>query len=517
MITKIFQFSFFVSLVFLILSFSAKSNVGWIFLKDVDTLNRGKFKFEKEFPKSGSNSTKKISFPSLFKGVEGVSTFRGGPHRDRPSYGLLDGKPKGLKIKWSYNTGGDPKWGGGAGWTGQPLIIKWSDSVRERMNVSPQLISDANFKEVILGSLDGKIYFHDLETGKPSRPSINIQNPIKGTLSVDPRGLPILYAGQGISNNGEFGVRIFSLLDQRKIFFLNGRDSFAHRAWAAFDGSPLIDENSDVLFLGGENGLIYSMALLTHYNSSLPGLAISPEATKYRYQINKTQYQGIENSMVGYKDRLYFADNNGFIQCLSAQYLEPIWITHNYDDTDATLVLEEEGGIPFLYTGNEVDLQGAKGFTYIKKLNGNDGSTMWESKFECQTVRGPHPVNGGMLSTPVVGKENGKELAIFSLSRYGGMNKGLLVALQKSTGAIAWKVLLDNYSWSSPLDIYDKQGNMYIFLADSKGFVMLFDGMSGSIISKTKIADLFEASPVSYDNIIVIASRPRVVFGLLIE
>ena len=516
MISKISRFSFFSALFFLIIAFSTQTDIGWVAMEG-DTINRSKFKLGKEFPPSGNFLNRKISFPSSFNGVEGVSTFRGGPYRDRASYGRLGEKPKTLKIKWSYNTGSDPKWGGGAGWTGQPLIIKWSDSVRAMMNLAPDMKANPDFKEVILGSLDGKLYFHDLETGKPSRPPINIKNPIKGTLSVDPRGLPLLYAGQGISNTGEFGVRVFNLMDQSKLFFVNGRDPFAHRAWAAFDGSPLIDENADVLFLGGENGLIYSISLKTNYTSSLPGITISPEATKYRYQFNSSHYQGIENSLVGYKDRIFFADNNGFIQCLSAEGMEPIWITQNHDDTDATLVLEEENGIPFLFTGNEVDLQGAKGFSHVKKLNGNDGSTVWDTKFECQTVRGPHPVNGGMLSTPVVGKQNGSGLAIFSLSRYGGMNKGLLVALQKSTGAIAWEVLLDNYSWSSPLDIYDKQGNMYIFLADSKGFVMLFDGLSGSIIYKAKIADLFEASPVSYDNMIVIASRPRVVFGLSVE
>lgn len=456
-----------------------------------------------------------IDFPPSFDGIEGVSTFRGGPRRDRPSYGVIAGRPKSLKVKWSYVTGGDAKWGGGAGWTGQPCIVKWSDSVRNAMNVLPAFKSDSSFKEVILGSLDGKIYFLDLESGKPSRPNINIKNPIKGTVSIDPRGWPLLYAGQGISNTGEFGVRIFNLIDQSKIFYLNGKDPFALRGWSAFDGAPLIEPGSDNLFQGGENGVVYSLPL----NSKMDSISFSlkPEVKKYRYQYNATQYQGIENSLVGYKNRLFFSDNNGFIQCLSAENMRPLWITQNHDDTDATLVLEEETGTPYLYTGNEVDLQGAKGYTYIKKLNGTDGSTVWETKFECLTIRGDHPVNGGMLSTPVLGKQSGKDLAVFSLSRYKGMNKGLLVALNKSTGEKAWEVFLDNYAWSSPLDIYDEQGNMYIFLADSKGFVRLFDGLTGATIYKAKIAELFEASPAAFDNKIVIASRPREIFCLEVQ
>jgi outer membrane protein assembly factor BamB len=511
------RIAFFCVIAFLCLAFTIKRNSFLIVNRAVDTISRSKFKFETQFPLSGKPNAKSVVFSNSFRNVEGVSTFRGGPHRDRPSYGSLDSRPKSLKIKWSYSTGGDPKWGGGAGWTGQPCIIKWNDSVRMLMNVLPAFKSQPNFKEVILGSLDGKIYFLDLESGKPSRSAINIKNPIKGTVTVDPRGWPLLYAGQGISNNGEFGIRIFNLIDQSKAFFLNGRDPFAFRPWSAFDCAPLMDERSGNLFVGGENGLVYSIALHHTLMESKPYIKVAPESTKYRYQLNPTQYQGIESSLVGYKDRLYFCDNNGFIQCLTADNLNPVWIMQNHDDTDATLVLEEEVGIPFLYTGNEVDLQGAKGFAYVKKLNGNDGSTVWESKFECLTVRGAHPVNGGMLSTPVIGKQNGKGLAIFSISRYKGMNKGVLVALKKSNGQKAWEVLLDNYAWSSPLDIYDKQGNMYIFLADSKGFVMLFDGLTGAAIYKEKIADLFEASPAAFDNKIVIASRPRQIFCLEVQ
>jgi outer membrane protein assembly factor BamB len=517
MISNLMRFTFFCAIFFLFLAFTSSRKFISSAREEGDTISRSKFNFERQLPPSGSSPTEGISFPRSFTAVEGVTTFRGGPYRDRPSVGALNSSPKFLKIKWSYTTKGDPKWGGGAGWTGQPLIIKWSDSVRAMMNVLPEFKSKSNFKEVILGALDGRIYFHDLETGKPSRPPIDIRNPIKGTLTVDPRGLPILYAGQGISNTGEFGVRIFSLIDQSKIFFLNGHDTFALRSWAAFDSSPLIDGQADAMFVGGENGLVYSVGLHTKLIKSPPAVSVAPQVTKYRYKLNASQLQGIESTLVGYRNVLYFCDNNGFIQCVSANDMKPIWIAHNKDDTDATLVLEEESGVPFLYTGNEVDIQGAKGFTVVKKLNGHDGSTVWESIYECRTVRGAHPVNGGMLSTPVVGKQNGKDLAVFSISRYKGMDRGLLVALKKSTGEKAWEVLLEKYAWSSPLDIYDKQGNMYIFLADSGGSVMLFDGQTGALIFKEKIGDLFEASPVAYDNLIVIPSRPRSVFCLEVQ
>lgn len=486
--------------------------------KQIDTLSRSSFIFEKLFPDSTSLYNDSIRFPDQFCQVEGVTTFRGGPHRDHPSFGSIKSRPTSLKIKWSYSTGVDTKWAGGAGWTGQPCIIKWNDSIRALMNVDPVHKTDSAFKEVILGSLDGKIYFLDLETGKPSRPFIDIKNPIKGTVSVDPRGWPILYAGQGISNTGDFGIRIFSLVDQHRMYYLNGKDKFAFRLWSAFDSSPLINPAADIMFVGGENGLLYRVDLNSRFMDETPYVDIQPKVLKARYKSSSYQYQGIENSLAGHNDKIYLSDNHGFIQCINANNLSQIWVTRNHDDTDATLVLEQEkDSIPYLYTGNEVDIQGEKGFVFIKKLNGLDGSTTWEKQFACLTIRGDHPVNGGMLSTPVLGKNNSDSLAVFCLSRYGGLYKGLLVALNKKNGDIIWESKLDNYAWSSPLDIYDEAGNMYLFLADSKGYVMLFDGANGSLIYKEKIAELFEASPVAFNNKIVIASRPRKIFCLEVE
>lgn len=477
-----------------------------------DTIPRSSISFENQLSDEARTNLQTISFPPAFTAVEGVTTFRGGPYRDKPSHGALEKRPATMTIKWWFPTTHDKKWGGGAGWTGQPLVVKWPDSTRAKMNLYPTAKAKKDFTEVIVGSLDGKIYFIDLETGKASRPAINIQNPIKGTVSIDPRGWPLLYAGQGISNTGEFGVRIFSLIDQKKLYFLNGRDAYAYRAWSAFDSSPLIHPESDHLFVGGENGVLYGLDLNTAWTGG--NLSVDPAVSRYRYKANATPFQGIESSLTAWQDRLFFCDNNGYVQCLSIKNFAPIWIAKNPDDSDATLILEEEPNGPVLYTGNEVDLQGARGFAHVKKLNGLTGQTLWEQKFDCHTIRGSHPLNGGMLSTPVLGKQKGKDLAVFCLSRYKEMSKGLLVALNKATGAKVWEAKVDHYAWSSPLDIYDKQGNMYIFLADAGGDVMLYDGANGTLIFKMKVVDLFEASPVAFGNKIIIPSRPRDIFCL---
>jgi outer membrane protein assembly factor BamB len=485
----------------------------------VDTLLRSLFQFEKHQRSEDSLvfsiDTLDISFvDSLYSPLKGITTFRGGPSRNGASYGKISSRPASLKVLWSFNTGSDNVWGGGAGWTGQPCVVQWPDSLRQLMNIGEQFKLDTLFTEIIHPSLDGKIYFLDLSTGLQARNPIDIKNPIKGSPSIDPRGYPLLYCGQGIPNTKEFGFRIFSLLNQEKLFFLNGKDSFAHRGWGAFDGAPLIHAKQDKLFLGGENGLFYSINLNTKWMRDSARIGVLPLVKRYRYKNAFGNLQGMENSVLAYQGKAFFADNNGFIQSLDLKKMSTDWIHFNNDDTDATMVLEVQDKIPYLYTGSEVDIQGAKGFSFIRKINAVNGLTIWEKKIPCFTVRGAHPVNGGMLSTPVIGKMKGKDMLVCSISRYETMNKGLMIAFNKTTGDMMWQHTLTDYAWSSPLDIYDADGNMYIFQADSRGHVMLLDGADGKLIYKEKIADLFEASPVAFNNKIIIASRPRKIFCL---
>jgi len=451
---------------------------------------------------------------NTYSALKGVTTFRGGPYRNTASWGFLNKRPDSLVIQWEFSTKADREWGGGAGWTGQPNVVQWPDSVRQVMKIAANLKTDSAFTEVIQPSLDGNIYFLNLATGKPSRPPVNIKNPIKGSPAIDPRGYPLLYCGQGINRSGEFGFRIFSLIDGRKLYTLNGRDPFAHRTWGAFDGAPLLDAVNDRLVVAGENGVLYTADLHTQYEPDSGFIRVQPRVNRYRYQKPGGTRQGVENSVAAFANLLYFADNDGNIQAVDIATLQPVWFHHNHDDTDATAVLDVPDSIPYLYTGSEVDLQGNKGFTFLKKINGVTGTTVWEKKYPCFSIRGAHPVNGGMLSTPVLGKFLAKNLLVASLSRYGSVEKGLLVALDKETGGERWKLELAHYAWSSPLDMYDREGNLYIFLADSRGHVMLIDGATGTVMFQKKIADLFEASPVAFNNRIVIASRPRKIFCL---
>ena len=133
-----------------------------------------------------------ILFTDKYTDMEGITTFRGNNFRNSASYGISKISKKELSVKWKTTTSFS-SWGGGAGWTGQPAIIKWNEDIKSSMNIYDEFKNQENFTEVIYASLDGKIYFLDLQTGNLSRNTINVGNPIKGSLSIDSREIPMLY------------------------------------------------------------------------------------------------------------------------------------------------------------------------------------------------------------------------------------------------------------------------------------------------------------------------------------
>lgn len=453
--------------------------------------------------------------------IKGVTCFRGNNYRDSASYGYADIKEKKLEIKWTVPIGATDGWTG-VGWNGQPAIVEWPKELRERMNIIEEKRSKEALREVIYAALDRNVYFLDLEDGAPTREKVQIPGPVKGSVTVDPRGIPLLYVGQGINTvhgkKVEMGYRIFSLIDQKKLYFINGSDSFAYRGWPAFDSTALVNEKADTLILAGENGIFYTIKLNTDYDDMENTITIDPKVTKYRYKITGNNYQGIENSVAIYKNLAYFADNGGWLQCIDLNTLQPVWIRDVTDDTDSTMVIEEEPESQVaLYTACEVDKQGSGGMSYIRKIDALSGQLIWEKPYKCYSLLGDTPINGGALATPVIGKNSLERLVIFNLARCGGFNKGLVIALDKSSGEEVWRLELTNYSWSSPVDVYTENGDGYIILCDSAGKMHLIDGLTGIVLDSISLGANIEASPAVFEDMVVVGTRGQKIFGIKIR
>ena len=76
--------------------------------------------------------------------------------------------------------------------------MKWPEETKQHMNLYEDKKADPDLVEVIYACLDGRIYFLDLKDGTPTRPAIKTDGgPTKGTCSLYPSGIPMLFVGQG--------------------------------------------------------------------------------------------------------------------------------------------------------------------------------------------------------------------------------------------------------------------------------------------------------------------------------
>lgn len=466
-----------------------------------------------------------FGLPEQYADVRGVSTFRGNHYRDSAAYGTRKVEEKKLEIVWSYDIGAiSPRSGGywpGTGWTGQPLLINWDSDVRNMMNIKPEM-KQKDLVEVIYPTLDGNIYFLDMETGNPTRDKIKVGFSFKGTGIIDPRGYPILYAGMGINENEntltEYKYKIFNLIDQTPLYDIFGRDPAAFRKWGAFDSTAVVDKNTDTLIEAGENGLVYRVKLNTRFDREVGTIDISPQLTKYRYKDSTNIELGIENSPAYYKNYMYFCDNGGIFQCLDLNTLKPVWVYDVGDDTDSTPVVEETAEGVFVYTANQVDkrsqLSKSRENCNIRKFNALTGELIWQKDYSCVYN---YYINGGALGTPLLGKDDINDIIIFTVCFTGSAQDGIMVALDKKTGQEVWKRQLDAYSWGSPVAIKSSEGKTYGIFTDYYGWLHLFDPKTGQDLHRVSLGGNIESSPAVYDDMIVVGSYARKIFGIRIK
>ncbi len=452
---------------------------------------------------------------SRYAAVEGITTFRGSNYRDGGAYGEIPENPRRLFVAWQKRIGGLDTWSG-VGWTGQASVVRWPADLRSRMNINRAKKDKDGLTEVLYATLDGHIYFLDLADGQETRKAINVGAPIKGSLAVDPRGAPLLYCGQGIydveGKRVPCGTRVFSLIDQKQLYFLNGNDSKAHRNWYAFDCSPLVDGATDTMITAGENGVLYKVKLNTVQTADR--VSVDPVVDRYTYQQTAGGKLGTENSVAVYNSYAYFANNIGIIQCVDLNRMELVWSYDLKDDTDASLVIEPEGdGLVALYAVNEVDKRGARGASQMTKLNALTGELLWQ--VDSDPIYQNDENGGGGFATPAVGKGSLGGLVYFHICRTENTH-GMLYALDKRTGEAVWSKSMDSYGWSSPTCLYAPSGKGYVLVGSSDGTLRLLDGLTGDELTRVTLNGNIEGTPAVFDDMIVVGTRGSVIYGIKI-
>ncbi len=451
------------------------------------------------------------STDDMYESVPGALTFRCGARRDADFGGHIAGEPSAVTVDWTFKTGEDytptkyGAWGGGTGWTGQPLYINWPDSCMTRFVEGGVMNSEDSSEEIILGSLAGKIYFIDYNSGKESRSPIDVGNPLKGTVSLDPTLNGNLYVGHGVPGRGSrFGAEVIDLNRHERSHFF-GPDSKAHRGWNAYDSSPV--RVGQFLFRLGENGTLYKFLIS-------PGSLKLHSALRYRAG---GVSPGMEASMSVYRNYGYVADNGGNVICVNLETLVPVWRYKLPDDTDSTPVVAEEADGVYVYTGCEVEHAGVTEAAFVK-LDALTGREVWVNRMPAQRkdVDSKH-FDGGYYATALPGEGNCSHLIFANCVANTDGQNGYFVAFDRSTGTTVYKTPLKYYAWSSPVGFLNDNGQMYVFTADCAGNVYLIDGVDGRILYKTPLGANFESSPVVIGNHVVIGSRGNTIYKLSIQ
>ncbi|MBR6959261.1 MAG: PQQ-binding-like beta-propeller repeat protein [Clostridiales bacterium] len=477
----------------------------------------------------------------------GIYTFRGNNFRNCASFGYTTISDGTIKQVWEFKDIGkllastlNFEWSG-VRWTGQPIVIKWPQAIKNTMNLYDNAKAKQDLVEVIIAACDGKIYFLDMDTGEQTRDPIKVGVSIKGTPALDPRGYPILYVGQCDNNGGSaiFGMYIYSLIDGKQLYHYDGGDDSAYRAnWRAFDSSPIIDAESDTLIWPCENGIIYTFELHTNYAPGINDITLEPERVGYKYIFddNSGSHMGVESSISVYGNYGYYVDNTSNLVCLDLNTMKMVWCVVLGDDSDVTPAISEENGIPYVYVGTEVDNQSGTGqycgAAYVYKVNGLTGEVIWQTSEPCYTYNGETSEtdqNGGCFGNPIIGKNSISNLVIVPFSMTKGLMSGnKLVAYDKDRGTKVWEYDMNIYSYSSPVDCYDKSGQAYIVIGDSIGQIHLVSADSSACKRLTYLQCSrnigtknattsglnFEASPVVYGNRMIIGTTGGSVFGI---
>lgn len=459
-----------------------------------------------------------------FTDIQGISLFRGNNFRNCASYGTADVQNKQLQQNWMAVTNGifdaDENYWTGSGWTGQPLIVTWPKETRAVMSSMYDWAREKDtLTEIIYPCMDGRVHFYELESGEKTRDELNLGYTFKGTGAIDPRGYPILYVGSGLDSTiGSSRVFVVNLVDCSVMYEFGNNDDFAPRPWHMFDSSPLVCADADTLIYPGENGVLYIIHLNTKFNEKTGELSVNPDnVVKWRYDSTRNGihfWLGVESSPVIINHYIYMADNGGNLMCLDLNTLKLVWVQDTLDDTNTTPVVDIEDGHPYLYVSTSFHY-GWRAYNSatvpVWKIDAETGEIVWQTDYECYTVEN---VSGGVQGTIAVGKNSLSDLIFVPIARTPTIGQGLLVALDKHTGKQVWEKETNTYSWSSPVDFYDADGNGYLIYCNSGYYIYLIDGKTGETLSQMDLGGNIEASPAVYNNYAVVGHRGQRVFCL---
>ncbi len=473
----------------------------------------------------------------------GVTTYRGNAFRQNAAVGTVDA-PASLTLEWTVEAGsvaGSSRSYYGIGWTGQPVIVRWPADIRRSMNVNEDRLDQKYLTEVIVAGMDGNIYFLDLLDGTATRDAIKFGYPMRATPSVHPLGYPMLTFGQyarKMKNNtsDSMGLYYYNLADQKKLRLIDGIDRklkrpYSDNASGAFDTSALIDRSTKTLVAVGTNGLLYTETLdMRIYKEGMKFEFKDPSETVTMMSHTKGQKASgvaVESSLAMYANYAFYADLDGVLRCVDTTTMTTAWAVDTGDSVRAAIALDleegEDGNTLWLYTADQVNNR-TKGNVNIRRYNAMTGEADWTFTIHCAETKKKDVsfnayVTPGVMASPVIGQQELGDLVYFTLSSVSATGAetlsgdkaipGVIVAFSKATGEVVWHKSMDAYCYSSPVAVYDENGQGWIIQACSNGTIYLLDGLTGKEISTLQVNGVIEGSPAVYGDTMVIGTTGK--------
>ena len=456
----------------------------------------------------------------------GIYTFRSDSLRRNASFGTCEITEGVFEQLWAFDLSGlrtaENGTLYGVGWNNQPAVVKWAAEIRGIMPLYEKYKNTSALREVIFSAQDGRVYFLDLESGGATRDPIQVGYPLKGSVSVDTLGRPLIAFGQAVSKmpsgTGEIGYYLYDLITMQPLYFLNGRKSaeqIQYCANGAFDSSSLFlhSAGSDALVVAGENGLLYTLSLNSAFvnSGSDSSVTVDPEVI-YMNSLaadereNKTS---IEGAVSMYGRYVFTGDAWGILRCVDTSLMKTVWTFDSGDNTDAAMALDlTETGLD-LYTGNTTFSRlSKKNPVSIRRINALTGEEIWSYPVDC--VKNTSEDVAGCKASPVIGQYGLDEYVYFTVNQVKG-GGARLICLRKADGSEVWTLPLGE-TVSSPVAVYSEFGDGVLVQAEAKGGLCLVDGLTGRVLGQTKIEGTIEASPAVYRNRLLIGTcdkKPR--------
>jgi len=429
--------------------------------------------------------------------VPGILTFRGNPTRSFYGLGPVPTRPQ---VLWTHP---DPGEGGmcgtstdgsgtstwcGTGWTGQPAVWEAADGRTW----------------VAFGAYDYGVHWLDYRTGAELLPTFRTGDIIKGSVTVDPDGFPLLYTG---SRDDNYRVIAMDRATPTELWRINAEDVSPTKWNNDWDGSGLVID--DYLFEGGENSQFHIVKLNRGYGPD-GRVTVDPELVFHTpgwddellADIGDSQVS-IESSVTITGNTVYFANSGGLVQGWDisglTEGIEPTRVFRFWtgDDTDATIVADEEG---YLYVASEYErgLPRAREVGQLMKLDPRrpQNPVVW-------SVRDIEGYKSGFWATPAIWRD----------TVYAATNGGRVMGIDRASGQVRWEKNLGSQTWQSPVVVDD-----VLIMGDCEGNLNAYDvrdtRVDPPLLWTVKLEGCIESTPAVWKGRIFVGTRAGTFYAI---